>query len=67
MLTSLIKEVEMSTYLDELEKEVERRIDIIESPDYEFVPDITMVDKIASGIIVIASIAILAIAYNFFA
>lgn len=57
----------MSTYLDELEKEVERRIDIIESPDYEFVPDITMVDKIASGIIVIASIAILAIAYNFFA
>lgn len=55
----------MGNYLEEMNKEIERRIEIIESPEYEYVPEVPRNDIIIATIISAACFFILAIAYNF--
>jgi len=58
------KEDRMSNLNDDVRKEVERRVAIIESPDYEFVPGLTKVDKIAVLVSSIILTVLLIVVYN---
>ena len=55
------------TYLDEVEKELERRIELIEGPDYEFIPGMSKLNKTLAlllGVICFISIIVVYQVYS---
>ncbi len=53
-------------YLDEVQKEIERRVEIMESPDYEFVPAMSKTSKVMAVLLGIACFASIIIVYHVF-
>lgn len=54
----------MSSVHEEINKEIIRRVEIIESPDYEFVSVMTRADKIAITILSVVLTVSMIIVYN---
>ena len=53
-------------YLDEVQKEIERRVEIIESPDYEFVPPMSKASKIMATLVGVGGFISIIVVYQLF-
>lgn len=54
----------MNNYLDEMEQEIEKRVELIESGEYEFVPEIPKGDRIAAIVLGAICLISIVVAYN---
>ena len=52
------------TYLDEVEKELEKRVELLESPDYEFIPGMSKVNKIIASLLGIVGFISIIVVYG---
>ena len=57
---------EKDVYLEEVQKEIERRVEIIESPDYEFVPGMSKTNKMIAALVGVACFMSILVVYNLF-
>jgi hypothetical protein len=53
-------------YLDNVQKEIERRVEIIESPDYEYVPAMSRASKMLAILVGVGGFISIVVVYQLF-
>lgn len=51
-----------STFMHDLNEEIERRLELIEEPTYQFVPALSKADKVCSVALILVSLILIIIA-----